>query len=73
MKLKLHQSPPLEMCFSMALFFAKVKIFRFWPKTMDYSQAFCPKLSSFFMVLLLHTGRWYEAEIAPICSSRDVL
>ena len=38
-------------------FFPKVKLFRFWPKTMDYSQAFCPKLSSFFMFLLLLTGR----------------
>ena len=24
----------------MVSFFAEVKIFRFWPKTMDYSQAF---------------------------------
>ena len=24
----------------MVFFFAKVKIFRFWPKTMDYSQVF---------------------------------
>ena len=50
----------------MVSFFAEVKIFRFWPKTMDYSQAFCPKLSSFFVVLLLLTGRCCEAEICTI-------
>ena len=32
----------------MVLLFAEVKIFRFWPKTMDYSKAFWPKLSSSF-------------------------
>ena len=37
----------------MVFFFAKVKLFIFWPKTMDYSQAFWPKLSSIFAVLLL--------------------
>ena len=47
-------------------FFAKVKIFRFWPKTMDYNKAFWPKSRSFFVVLLLFTGRCYEAEICAI-------
>ena len=31
---------PLEMLFQMVSCFAEVKIFDFWPKTMDYSQAF---------------------------------
>ena len=49
-----------------AFFFAKVKIFRFWLKTMDYNKAFWPKSRSFFVVLLLLTGRCYEAEICAI-------
>ena len=50
----------------MVSFFAEIKILRFWPKTMDYSQGFSPKLSSFFVVLLLLAGRCYEAEICTI-------
>ena len=33
---------------------------------MDYSKAFLPKLSSFFVVLLLRSGRCYKAEIWTI-------
>ena len=40
----------------MVSFLDKVKFFRFWPKTMDYNKAFSA-------VLLLHSGRCYEAEI----------
>ena len=40
MKLNLHQSDPLEMPFLMVSFFVEIKLFSFWPKTMDYSQAF---------------------------------
>ena len=40
MKLKFALLSPLEMPFHMASFLAKVKIFIFWPKTMDYSQGF---------------------------------
>ena len=50
----------------MVSFLAKVKIFKFWPKTMDYSQAFWLKLRSFFVVFLLLTGMCYEAEICAI-------
>ena len=50
----------------MESFFTKVQIFRFWPKTMDYNKAFWPKLSSFFVVLLLRNGRCYDAEICGI-------
>ena len=50
----------------MVSFFAKVKIFRFWPKTMDYNKAFWLKSRSFFVVLLLQNGRCYEAEICGI-------
>ena len=50
----------------MVSFFAEVKIFIFWPKTMDYNKAFWPKSSSFFGVLLLLNGRCYEAEICVI-------
>ena len=50
----------------MESFFAEVKIFRFWPKTMDYNKAFWPKSRSFFVVLLLQNGRCYEAEICAI-------
>ena len=39
----LHHSVPLEMPFHMVSFLAKVKFFRFWPKTMDYNKAFLPK------------------------------
>ena len=38
----LRHSVPLEMPFHMVSFFAEVKIFRFWPKTMDYNKAFLP-------------------------------
>ena len=30
-------------------FFPEMKIFRFWPKTMDYSQAFRPKFPHFLL------------------------
>ena len=47
-------------------FFAEVKMLRFWPKTMDYNKAFLPKSRRFSAVLLLHSGRCYEAEICTI-------
>ena len=50
----------------MISFFAKFKIFRFWPKTMNYNKAFWPKLSSFFVVFILRDGRCYGAEICTI-------
>ena len=50
----------------MVSFLAEVKIFRFWPKTMDYNKAFWPKSRSFFVVLLLQNGRCYEVEICAI-------
>ena len=53
MKLKFSPPAPLQMYFSLVSFLANVKIFRFWPKTMDYSKAFWSKLSSFFAVFLL--------------------
>ena len=54
------------MGFPMICCFAKIKIFRFWPKTMDYSQVFWPKLRSFLEDFLLLTGRCYKAEIWTI-------
>ena len=39
----LRHSVPLEMPFDMVSFLAKVKIFIFWPKTMDYNKVFLPK------------------------------
>ena len=50
----------------MVSFWAKVKIFRFWPKTMDYNKAFLIEIEDIFVVLLLLTRRWYEAEICTI-------
>ena len=38
--LNLRLSVPLEMPFRMVSFLAEVKIFRIWPKTMDYNKAF---------------------------------
>ena len=38
-------------------------MFSFWPKTMDYSQAYWPKSRPFFVVFLLLAGRCYDAEI----------
>ena len=43
--------------------FAGIKIFRFWPKTMDYSQAL---RSNFFSHPQLLAGRRYGAEICAI-------
>ena len=40
MKLKFCQTTRLEVCYCLESFFAKVKIFRFWPKTMDYNPWF---------------------------------
>ena len=62
----MRHSAPLEMLFPMVSFFAEAKIFRFWPKTMDYNKAFCPKSRSFFVAFLLLTGKCYEAEICAI-------
>ena len=39
-KMKFLNSALLEMYFSMGTFLVEVNIFRFWPKTMDYSQGF---------------------------------
>ena len=36
MKLKFCQTARLEVCYRLESFTAEVKIFRFWPKTMDY-------------------------------------
>ena len=66
MKLNLRHYVPLEMPFHMVCFFVEVKFFIFWPKTMDYNKAFLPKLRCFSAVLLLHSGRCYEAEICAI-------
>ena len=73
MKPRFSSSAPLQMYFSLESFLAKVKIFSFWPKTMDYSQAFWPKLSSLFEGFLLPFEGCYEAEIFIICSPSDVL
>ena len=43
--------------------FFKVKILRFWSKTMDYSQAF---QSDFFLPSKFLTGRCYGAEMCAI-------
>ena len=40
MKLKFCQTARLEVCYGMVSFFAKVKFFRFQPKTMDYNPWF---------------------------------
>ena len=37
MKLKFCQTTRLEVCYRLEYFFAEVKIFRYWPKTMDYN------------------------------------
>ena len=54
------------MLFLVVSFSAKVKFFRFWPKTVDYRQAFWPKSRLFFVVLLLLIGRCYEAKLCAI-------
>ena len=66
MKLKFGHSVSLEIPFHMVSFLAEVKFLRFWPKTMDYNKAFLPKSRRFSAVLLLHSGRCYEAEICAI-------
>ena len=40
MKLKFCQTARLEVCYRLESFTTKVKIFRFWPKTMDYNPWF---------------------------------
>ena len=72
-KLELCHCAPLEICYCMvSFFFAKLKIFSFWPKTMDYSRGFWSKLRSFFVVLLRKIGRCYGAQtkmVYMLCSS----
>ena len=50
----------------MVLLFAKVNIFSFWPKTMDYSQGFLIEIEVIFLAVLLLAGRCYEAEFRTI-------
>ena len=40
MKLRFVHSAPLDVLFCLVSVSAKVNFFSFWPKTMDYSQAF---------------------------------
>ena len=40
MKLKFCETARLEVCYRLESFTAKVKIFRFWPNTMDYNPWF---------------------------------
>ena len=40
MKLKVCQTARLEVCYRLEAFIAEVKIFRYWPKTMDYNPWF---------------------------------
>ena len=40
MKLKFCQTARLEVCYRLESFTAEVKIFKFWPKTMDYNPWF---------------------------------
>ena len=40
MKLKFCQTARLDVCYHLEYFFPEVKIFRFWPKTMDYNPGF---------------------------------
>ena len=40
LKLKICQTARLEVCYCLESFFAEVKIFRFWMKTMDYNPGF---------------------------------
>ena len=54
------------MLFQVVSFSATIKILSYWPKTMDYSKAFWPKSMPFFVLFLLLTGRFYEAEICAI-------
>ena len=65
---KLKFAPFCSSCDALSneILFAKLNIFRFWPKTMDYNKAFWPKSWSFFVVVLLQNGRCYEAEICAI-------
>ena len=62
MKLKFPPVVPLEKCFSLVSFLAKVS---FWPKTMDYSQGLRPKFRRFFAICLLLTGMLYKAKNPP--------
>ena len=54
------------MLFLLVSHLAKVQIFRFRQNTMDYNKAFWPKLSSFFVVLLL---RKLEKVLRKVCHS----
>ena len=40
MKLKVCQTARLEVCYRLEAFIAEVKIFRFWPKTMNHGLIF---------------------------------
>ena len=59
MKLKFCHSARLEVCYCLVSFFAEVKIFNFWIKTMDYSPWF-----DFW-----ESGKSFEKSMA-LCSKR---
>ena len=67
----LRHSVPLELPFQMVSFLAEVKIFRFWPKTMDYNKAFWPKSRCFHHNSSL--GGAMKLNFTPFCSSWDAL
>ena len=53
MKLKFAHFAPIEMYFCMVFLFTRNTIFRFWPKTMDYSKAFWSNLEAGFRFMFL--------------------
>ena len=53
----------------MVSFYANVKIFRFWPKTMDYNKAFLPKSRRFSAVLYSTVEGAMKLKFAPFCFS----
>ena len=54
----------------MVSFLGIVKIFRFWPKTMDYNKAFLPKSTGDFLRPFYSTVEGAtKLKFAPFCSS----
>ena len=53
----------------MVSFFAEVKIFRFWPKTMDYNKAFYRNRGVFLQSFYSTVEGAMKLKFAPFCSS----
>ena len=70
MKLKFCQTARLEVCYRLEYFFADLKIFRFWQKTMDsIVRGFSRNLCQFLLSHYSKLGGAMKLNVTPFCCS----